>query len=367
MQILNIMQCTNLGGMEQSALRQMQGLRARGHTFRVVSVNPLGELRQRLDAAGISAVGIPFEGRLGWRSHLRLRNAIRTAMPSDAVMMTGPSLSGILALGRSGMERRVLTVHYHHTGVKPRWTWKALYGLVERRFHAVTFPSDYIRREAEAIYPPLARLSHTVHYPLPLAELPSAEQKRAARATFNLSLDAPVVGNAGWLTVRKRFDIFLRVAQKVKQKVTAAQFLIAGDGEERERLQTLARELGIADSVRWLGWQVDMIPFYHAVSVLLFNSDWDAMGLTPLEALTHGVPAVASVAHGGLGEVLTPDRYPLLMDGHDVIRLTDAVVDLIETPTWAAEVASRGRERIAELSDPGMIAETYERLLGGGL
>jgi len=49
-------------------------------------------------------------------------------------------------------------------------------------------------------------------------------------------MDAKRIGNAGWLISRKRFDVFLRVAEKVLIKEPKAIFLIAGYRQDREKL-----------------------------------------------------------------------------------------------------------------------------------
>src|SRR5438105_2984442 len=152
MHFLNLIQCTELGGMEQSSLRIMAGLQARGHTCAVVSTNPVGRLGPLLEKHGIPAEGVPFRGRAGWRSHLRLRVAVRRG-PADAVLMTGPTLTGMLALPRAGRPRQVLNVQYHHGGEKHPWSWRALYTLALTRFSAIAFVSDFIRAEAGALCP----------------------------------------------------------------------------------------------------------------------------------------------------------------------------------------------------------------------
>ena len=98
--------------------------------------------------------------------------------------------------------------------------------------------------------------------------------------------------------------MFLRTAQLISRQVPHALFLIAGDGEERAKLEALAGELQIAERVKWLGWQKGLTQFYQCLDVMLFNSDWDAVGLAPLEAINYGVPLVASVQQGGLREIL---------------------------------------------------------------
>jgi glycosyltransferase involved in cell wall biosynthesis len=363
MKILNIMQCTNLGGMEQASLRLMAGLQHRGHTCRVLSLNPLGALAPLLVGQGIAAQGLPYAGKGGWRSFPALRRALRGAQ-ADALVMTGHNLLAMLALGGVARSQRVLAMHFHHTGVKPAWQWRLIYRLACRRFQAVTFPSDFVRKEAEALYPALASISQTVRNPIPLPDLPSAADRLTAREKLGLPGAALIVGNAGWLIGRKRFDVFLQVARRVIEQVPGAIFLIAGDGPEKDSLQLLARELGISGNVRWLGWQQDLGAFYHSLDLLLFNSDWDAMGLTPLEAMSYGIPVVASVVNGGLREVINSAEVGFLLPVHDLQSLAQQTVSLLQGAERRT-VGLRGRSRIAEIGSPEACAASYQELLSG--
>ncbi|HEY1380662.1 MAG TPA: glycosyltransferase [Gemmataceae bacterium] len=365
MRILNLIQCTELGGMEQSSLRIMLGLQARGHRCEVVSTNPVGRLGPVLERHGIPAEGVPFGGRAGWRTHLRLRAAVRRH-PADAVLMTGPTLTGMLCLGRAGRPRQVLNVQYHHGGEKHPWSWRALYTLALTRFSAIAFVSDFIRAEAEALCPGVKRVAHTVRNPVVLPPLPDAAASRAARADLGLPADAPVVGNAGWLIPRKRFDVFLRVAARIRQAVPDAVFVVAGDGPERAALETLAAELGVAPAVRWLGWRRDLTPLYQALDLLVFNTDWDAFPTTPLEAMSYAVPVVASSVHGGLDEVLSGPDYGTLLRGHDDAALAEAAVALLRDRAAARRVGRAARDHVARICSLESRARAYERLLSAG-
>jgi glycosyltransferase involved in cell wall biosynthesis len=364
MRILNLIQCTELGGMEQSSLRIMLGLQARGHRFEVVSTNPVGRLGPLLEKHGIPAEGVPFRGRAGWRSHLCLRAAVRRH-PADAVLMTGPTVTGMLALPAAGRPRQVLNVQYHHTGEKRPWSWRALYTLALSRFSAIAFVSDFIRAEAEALCPGVAAVAHTVRNPIILPPLPDATDHRAARAELGLPTDAPVVGNAGWLIPRKRFDVFLRVAARIRQAVPDAVFAIAGDGPERANLEALASELGVSAAVRWLGWRPDLASLYQALDLLVFDTDWDAFPTTPLEAMSYAVPVVASSAHGGLTETITDARYGVLLSTHDDAALAAAAIALLRDPGAARRLGEAGRDRVASLCALETTVDAYERLLSG--
>lgn len=358
------MQGTNLGGMEQASLRLMIGLKEQGHSCEVISLNPVGGLGPLLEKQGIPATGLPYLGKGGWRSFPIMWRALR-AVKADALIMTGHHLLAMLALGELCRGRRLLAIHFHHTGVKPPWQWRLIYRIACSRFQAITFPSDFVRSEAEELYPPIKSLSHLVRNPLSIPQLPTAEDRERARRSLGLPLGVPIIGNAGWLIPRKRFDVFLNVAAKVMQAVPDALFLIAGDGEERARLEALARELNVADRVKWLGWQRNLTPFYQSLDIILFNSDWDAMGLAPLEAMSYGVPLVASVQQGGLKEIISKEEYGFLIPTHDVAALADKIIYFLQNPHKARSVALAGRQRVEDVSNPEEHVKKIESLLLG--
>lgn len=358
MRILNIMQCTNLGGMEQASLLTMRALASRGHQCRVLSLNPVGKLGPQLEQEGIGVSGMEYRGRGGWRSYPEIRRRV-TSESTDRVLMTGHSLAAMLALDPSHRERRVLTMHFHHGGVMSERLWRLIYRVSAKRFRAIAFMTDFIREEAEAIYPPLRSIARTVPYPFIVPELLTALTKAKAREALGLPADAKVIGNGGWLIRRKRFDVFLRVARAILSEHPDAVFVIAGDGPERANLDQLARELGVHDHVRWVGWQADMKQLYLSLDLLLFNSDWDALGRTPLEALAFGVPFVASVVHGGLREVIDSDRYSYVRSTHDVDELAGLANALLADRALAERIGRAGRDRLADI---GSLEKHGERM-----
>jgi len=347
--IFNIIQCANLGGMEKANLELLSGLKARGHEIELLSLNPIAGLKPLLDERAIPAQGLAYRGRAGWRSLPQLRRYL-AKVRSDAVIMTGHNLLAMLALGDLCRNRRVLMMHFHHTGVKPAWQWRLIYRAAVGRFAAIGFPSDFIRLEAETLYPPVAKISHTVGYSIDLPQLPSAAERAQARRELGLPLQSRIVGNCGWLIPRKRFDVFLRVARDIARGDPGALFVVAGDGSEAGRLRSLAQELGIAERVRWLGWQSDLTSFYRSLDLMVFNTDWDAFPRAPLEALGAGVPVVASALHSGLSEMLDAQSYGLVFAQHDVPRLARAALDILNDQAKGEQLVRNVRQRIGEVA-----------------
>ena len=277
--------------------------------------------------------------------------------------MHGHNLAAMIALGALCRDRRMLCIHFHHRGVKSELAWKLIYRVAVEMFPVITFPTSFIRDEAVDIYPPLQKVSHVAPTPFVVPPATVTEcGRRLARATLGLPEDSFIVGNAGWLIPRKRWDVFLSVAACVVKRLPHAHFAIAGDGPCRDRLEAQAQGLGIADRITWLGWIQNMQQFYSALDVLLFNSDWDALGRTPVEAVALGTPVVASVIHGGLSEVLRPGVDAFVLDSHDVDQLCSHVLDLTDR-ALASRMAQTARVRLAADFSPQSDADEMCRLL----
>lgn len=362
MKLVTVMQCTSLGGMEHNALMLLEEFKRKGIQCEVLSLNAVGKLGPVLEARGIPTHGIGYCGKWGWRSFFRVRRILRGTQ-ADGLVMVGHNLMAMVAIGSLCRDHRVLCIHYHHPGVKPDWQWRLIYSVAARQFRKVLFVSDYIMAEAIAIAPFLAKRASMIGTPVPECVATSAESRRAARRKLGIPADAKVVGNAGWLIPRKRWDVFLDVAGKVARSVPGAVFLVAGDGPERATLEQEAKASGIASQVIWLGWVGNLADFYHSLDVMMFNSDWDAQPRTPLEAMSHGVPVVASILRGGTREVITDDSIGVLLPTHDVDGLARHVAALLQDRNLASELGERGAQRVIEYCSPKRHAEAVLRAM----
>lgn len=333
----------------------------RGHSLQLISLNPIEGLGPLLCQAGIQACGLDYTN-VGWaRTSLKLRRLVADSN-ADALILTGHNLPATMALLGVGPKRKLYAVHYHHQGVMSSWRWRLIYRMALLVFQTITFPSDYVRREAEAICPSIAAIAETVRNPLEMPPLPLKFQSSALRARYGIPHDAPVVGNAGWLIGRKRFDVFLRVAAKIHQVHPNIHFLIAGDGNERGALEVFASDLGLSKVAHFTGWLSDLDPFYAAIDVLLFNSDWDCFPTTPIEAMARGIPVVASLVNGGLAEILDQETG-WFVSRHDEVLLKANVLDAMGPEGRQRGMAAR--KRVAEVCNTEKIAETIELKLIG--
>ena len=208
----------------------------------------------------------------------------------------------------------------------------------------IVYPTQFTRAEALRIAPWLKDKAKIIRVGVEAHRTNESDRRQRqseARKQLDLPASAWIVGNAGWIIKRKRFDVFLRTAQAIKRRLPDAYFVICGTGDKEAEIRNLASDLGLADAVRFTGWVKDLTPHYQAWDVILFNSDYDALGLSPLEAAGWGCLVVASVKNGGLNEFIDNGKNGFLLGDHTPDQLADIVMELAQD-TIAANPLARG-------------------------
>lgn len=110
-------------------------------------------------------------------------------------------------------------------------------------------------------------------------------------------------------------------------------YLLAGDGDDRSRLEQKAHELGIADRVSFTGYiaEAEKAAHYRVADVYVMPSDGEGFGFVLIEALACGIPAIGSVTDGGR-EALRNGMLGRLVDPYDPDALRKAVTDALDEP-----------------------------------
>lgn len=158
----------------------------------------------------------------------------------------------------------------------------------------------------------------------------------ADRAAHRAALDLPPPGQAtvllfvGNLVALKRCHLCVEALAALP----GARLLIAGDGPERPRLEALARRLGVADRVRFLGrlGQADLALWYGAADALALPSEREGLPNVVMEAMACGTPVVATDLPG-IAEAVSVPQAGRLVAAPDGAALAAAVESLVaESP-----------------------------------
>ncbi|HMM42812.1 MAG TPA: glycosyltransferase family 1 protein, partial [Thermomicrobiales bacterium] len=170
-------------------------------------------------------------------------------------------------------------------------------------------------------------------------------------------LDTPVLLFLGTLQPRKNLETLLKAYARTAGE-TGWQLVVAGAaGWQHEPIFALARELGVAQTVRFIGFvPPEELPiWYNAADAFVYPSLYEGFGLPLLEAMACGTPVVASETPA-LREVV--GNAGLVVGPRDVPALAQALLQLARAPELRQELATRGLRRAREYSWRRTAAET---------
>ena len=223
-----------------------------------------------------------------------------------------------------------------------------------RRAAHVFCPSAYLRELVVSWGVDAERVSVLPNPAPSLPELPPRE-----RLKESLGVNGATVAFAGRLTAQKSLE-------RALEAVAAADgvsFLVAGEGPDRAPLEARARELGIADRVRFLGAQPRdrVVELFRAADATILSSSWENFPHTVVEALAVGTPVLA-MDTGGVAEVVRDGVNGLLVPPGDTAALADAVRRYFGDPELRQRLRERAAESVADYS-PGRVFGRLEDVL----
>jgi glycosyltransferase involved in cell wall biosynthesis len=176
----------------------------------------------------------------------------------------------------------------------------------------------------------------------------------------------PRVMFTGRLHPQKNLDPLVNSWPEIAS-ATGASLILVGDGPDRDRLLTNARERGVADRVHFTGPVPDPAEYLRAADAFVLPSVAEGMSNSLLEAMATGLPCLASKI-GGNTDLIASETNGLLIPRDDWTAWQRAIVRVIEDRALAARFGAAARATIdAEFALPVVVdryVELYQRLLG---
>lgn len=237
----------------------------------------------------------------------------------------------VVILGR--LSKKPVVIHFHGGAARPffnYWFW--LVGPIFRSASRIVVPSAYLaeifaeQNLETVIIPNIATLPlYQFHERTPIA--PRLLYTRHLRPCYNP-------------------ECALRAFGEIVKKWPNAEFRIAGDGSEMERMQNLASEMNIQDRVTFLGHLPNdqLVTHYEWANLFLNSSVVDNQPVSILEAFASGLPVVTTNA-GGI-PYMVENRKTGMVVGMSHLELAQAALELIEDEKLSRSIAKRALEEL---------------------
>jgi glycosyltransferase involved in cell wall biosynthesis len=376
--ILRVIARLNMGGPAIHVANLAAGLEPRGYRTTLVA----GSLARGEDSMafvaerlGVQVVDIPDMQREvapahDIRSIRRLTAIMRAERPH--ILHTHTAKAGALARAAAlaaGSARPPIVVHTFHGHVLKGYFGPgrtAFFKQVERNLarysDVLVAVSPEVRDELveHGIAP--AEKFIVIRLGIPLDERLSDETADLDyRALYGIPRDAFVVGWVGRMTGVKDADAVLEIHEATRRRGVDAALCLVGDGPDRERLEQVAHDLGIARSTYFVGYQSDVAGYYGLFDAFVLPSVNEGTPVSAIEALASGTPVVATRV-GGVPDVVTDGVDGYLVDPRDVEAAADRLAELARDAELRARFGAAGRTNARERYSVDRLVDDVDRL-----
>jgi len=170
---------------------------------------------------------------------------------------------------------------------------------------------------------------HVIYNPVVTPELFLKAKENITHPWFAPG-EPPVILGAGRLSRQKDFATLIRAFSRLRQQCSA-RLVIIGEGEERESLQSLVRQLSLQNHVDLTGFVDNPYALMARASAFVLSSAWEGLPTVLIEALALNVPIVSTDCPSGPREILNNGKYGKLVSVGDDMALAEGIMECLST------------------------------------
>lgn len=347
-----------VGGAEVLTVGLARSMRRLGVDAEVVLLTSGGPLTDRLAEAGVPFRILGFKRGRDVLFHPRRYVAGVTAGGTDGVVLPECGFVGA-ALRLGGYRGAILAVEHGTLLQRATSRKRAVVGYLNKFAGAWADDvevgvSDFTVDKMRA--GPHARHTLRIHNGIDPAQFALEDQPRSGSRA-----DRVVAGFAGRLIPGKGADDAISAFAQAGTQVPLT-LLIAGEGEERPRLEAMAARLGVREQIEFLGLLSDIRDLWRECDLALVLSSGlvESFGMVALEGMACGKPVIATDS-GATSEVVEDGVTGTVIAPGDVGGLVSALVTYAEDPDLRAAHGDAGRRRAAQAFHIDQCAEAYIR------
>lgn len=347
-----------IGGTEKMLLALACALHGREYPVRILTVRPPGLLHRLARARGIPAFSLHVGCRgasilLPWRLWLFL---VRNRPDVLQTFLFAPNILGRVA-GRAAAVPVIVG------GQRSTDPWRRFYHNITDR---LTSPLGRLvvsnSRAGRIMLLKRAGLPPRKVVVIPGGVPAAVPRPRAeAKARLGFPPGGLLVGSVGNLRKAKGYHYLLPAFRELRAVLPEARLVIAGEGPLRKELVDFGRRLGLSGSVFFPGFITELDDFYSALDMFVLSSLWEGMPAALLEAMSYGLPVVATTV-SGIPEAVTDGAEGRLVPPANPGLLAAALLDLARDPAAMARMGAAGRRRVADRFSPAVTAGNYAAL-----
>lgn len=328
--------------------------------FVAVTLGKAGGFVEELRQRGVDARGLGLGGRLSLLSAVVRVAAIAAAQRIQIVHahLFEPSLLGSVVC-RVGNWPLVLTRHHSDAvhrlrGRLRRRVYGEMEGFINRTARHIIAPAQAVRTVLTATEGVAPERVSVIPYPQEPARFSGLRAADEVRRTLGVT-EGRLLVCLSRLHPEKGLSTLIKALPSLPQDV---HLIVIGTGSERGALEQLAREVGIAGRLNFLGWRTDALSILAAADLVVHPSHHEALPSAVIEALALGRPIVASDV-SGVRDILGDSEFGRVVPPGDLSALAVALADVLSRIEEARAKAAAGKARLFEYMNPDRVAAAH--------
>jgi glycosyltransferase involved in cell wall biosynthesis len=197
-----------------------------------------------------------------------------------------------------------------------------------------------------------------VHIPKKITDAEIAQDSNAVRKEFGLAKKTRIVLSISLLMPRKGIDKIIKIADKLRNEDII--FLIVSDGPKRKEYEAETKKLGLEKKILFLGFRTDVHKLYHSADLLLLPSDGEGLPGVVMEAMSLGVPCVASNIPC-IPDLIENGKSGFLCSKDDIDEFTKKIMMLLKDNKLRDKMSKNAVEKIKSFEWKKVLPE-YEKM-----
>jgi glycosyltransferase involved in cell wall biosynthesis len=155
----------------------------------------------------------------------------------------------------------------------------------------------------------------------------------------------------------------IKATQQLRAAGLPVKLLLVGDGPERPALTELTQQLDLTDTVIFTGFQNQPGDYLGLMDVFLLPSFTEGTSMTLLEAMSLGIPTVATLV-GGTPEIVEDKETGFLIESDDQEAFTSAIKKLLDQPEERGRIGNAAKLRFEQKFSVGKMVDQYQECYG---
>jgi glycosyltransferase involved in cell wall biosynthesis len=359
--VLHVVNNLNYGGMERVVAELVRRIDPSRFEMHVLALGYLGHFSDGLDASATLHLANAMT-RWSMLYPRTLARQLADIAPDVMHLHSGVWYKAARAASLAGIRYRIYTDHGRQN--PDPWINRAIDRRASSRTDVVVCVSDQLRERLARFVKHPSRL-RVIHNGVDTEAYVPRDDDGDFRGEICVASNVPIIGSVGRLEPVKGYEVLVAAFGKLLSDWPAASpapvLVLVGDGSDRPSLERAAAELGVADSIRFLGWRSDIERISRAFTLFSMSSHSEGTSVSLLEAMSAGLcPVVTDV--GGNAAVLGPELAHRLVTPADPDAMAAALAGALRGQADRERDMRSARNRIVQHFSLDAMVQQYESL-----